>query len=88
MGYEPWSKRWRFRMWIANLINSMDKNVCWARICGWATGLNEEISIWPWHPEYPNYQGCTEESGAYCGKCIQTGRLIDNRDQLDKEKGD
>ncbi len=81
MGYEPWSKRWRFRMWIANLINRLDKDVCWSRICGWATGLDEEISIWPWSDEYPSHQGCTQESGAYCGKCYQNGRLKDDREE-------
>ena len=82
MGYEPFSKKWKFRMWIANLISELDKNVCWSSICSWATGLSDEISIWPWHPEYPNYQYCTEKTGAYCGKCIQTGRLVIEEETL------
>jgi len=48
---------------------------CWANLVMWQTGVASFTETFGYESRW-NDQGCCEEhGGAYCGKCVQTGRL-------------
>lgn len=56
-------------------IDSKYPESCWANLVMWQTGA---VSFWETFGKESrwNDQGCCEEhGGAFCGKCVQIGRL-------------
>lgn len=65
-------QKW-LRWQIASYLNNKCKDACWFELCMWALGYHsfrETFIEDRWKSQY-----CTEEEGAYCGKCYNTGRL-------------
>ena len=63
-----------------NIIIYLDNKypeACWANLVHWQIGIASFTETFGKESRW-NDQGCCEEyGGAYCGKCVRTGRLKD-----------
>ena len=61
--------RWTMIAWL----NDRYDDACWYQMCRWALKYESFDDIFlsgNWR-----YQTCTEDEGAFCGKCVAIGRL-------------
>ena len=61
--------KWKAAYWIDDHY----PEACWAQLSMWAIGCNSWIDMF-WYGEW-RVQSCDKHDGAYCGKCVITGKL-------------
>jgi len=63
----------RIKFRIAYYISGRYPKACGYNLFAWAMGLRTTKEVF-WQGGWKD-QDCTEKYGAYCGKCVKTGRL-------------
>ena len=63
------------KWYIIRYIDKKYSEACWANLVMWQIGAASFSETFGGDSQWNNQDCCEEQGGAYCGKCVRTGRL-------------